>query len=215
MVTIYTRTSGTWRTTIDPHVRVSGTWRDVQNAYVRLSGSWRSVYQRRAPTQVSTWNPTDSATWRTDYDYWRTDNDDVYQGSWAGYGNYYGLYFYNSSSIRSVLQADGGRVITNFRAYLVRKNSSHGYTSAQSVYAYLHNYDSQPGGIPTIYSGPYNVGSFTRGQAKWVDLPNSWAETLRDGTRRGIGFYSGSSPYVILDGQNTSSNRGRLEITHS
>lgn len=210
-----------WQATL-PYVHASGSWRQVQNGYVKVSGSWRQFYQNRAPTTVSTFNPIDSVSWR-DNGYmdngWRNDGDTVYQGEWAGYGNHRGFYFYNAASIRSTLQADGGRVINSVKIYLKRENSSHGYSTSESVYAWTHNYESRPPtstGTPPIYNGPYNVGGFTRGEAKWVSLPTVWGEYLRDGTRDGIAFYDSSgNNYVKLDGQNVASSRGRLEITHS
>lgn len=211
---MWVKDGSTWRRTT-PYVKDGTVWRKCQKVWVKSGSTWQMVWQDRAPQTVSTFDATDSATWRTDHDIWRTDNDTVYQGSWSGYGNYYGLYFHNSASIRSVLQADGGRVIDRFRIYLKREAAGHGYHSAQNLYAWMHNYTSQPGSAPSLYEGPYFVGSFALGDAKWVDLPKGWAEKLRDNTRHGIGFYNGSSPYLKMEGQNVASSRGRLEITHS
>ena len=212
---LYTkRSTGVWVPITGVHTKRSGGyWAPVNNIYTKRStGVWVNLWSGgTAPQATDTFDALSSGSWRDTYG-WRTDNDDVYQGEWGGYGNHKGLFYYDYSTIQGVL---AGRTIDSFRIYLHRISSG-GYSSAQTVYAWLHNYASEPAGEPALAGGPTNIGSLAWGDSKWLTLPNSWAEHLRDGNYRGIAFYhSSGSPYVIMDGRSANSSYGRLEITHS
>lgn len=214
-MTVHFKSNGSWSKVDGIYFKNNGSWSEIDDMFFKNNGSWGSVYSSRAPQTTDTFNSNNSASWRYDFGgKWRTDTDNVYQGSWGGSGPYRGCYFYNASSIRSALQADGDRIIDNFEIHLVRLSSG-GYSQAKGIDAMLHAHDNQPGGEPQIVSGPTRIGSLAWGESGWFDLPNHWAEKIRDGQAGGIGVASGSDPYVILEGRNSGSSRGRLRVKHS
>ena len=155
---------------------------------------------------TTSWTSNASASWRDAFGGWRSDNNDVYQGEWSGNGNHRGLWFFNDSNIRSVLD---GQIITNIRMRATRRSAG-GVTSAQTPTIYRHNYSSQPAGTPSGSAGHSNHGqSWAWGETKWVTLPIAYGNHLRDGTARGILVYTSSgSPYMIFTGT------AILEITY-
>lgn len=143
---------------------------------------------------TTTWGETGAQSWRTTYG-WRTDNDRVYQGQWGGYGLHKGLWYFNSSNLRSTLS---GQNIKSIRIQITRYSGSHGSSAAGVPTMRLHNYDSSPSGEPSFIAAysSHNVG-FGLGNTKWVPLPIAWGENIRDGKARGIGVYTGSDdPYL-------------------
>lgn len=79
-----------------------------------------------------------------------------------------------------------------------------------------HNHSSQPSGN-TNSSGTFNVLNYhwNKFETKEVDIPNSWGEAFRDGTRGGFTFgrtnAGGRSDYGYFEG--SGSNRPRLRIS--
>ena len=153
---------------------------------------------------TSTWSSNHARSWRTTYGGWRTDNNFVYQGQWQSFGLHRGLWFFNDSSIRNTLS---GRTITGVRIYVTRR--SEGGASASGTASFrTHNHSSQPSGQPTVSTQVASSG-FAWGTGKWVTLPVSVGNALRDGSARGIALYSqSSSPYMIFNAAAV------LEITH-
>ncbi len=182
----------------------------------RWTGSeWVDVL--RDPPTTDIWNAVETLSWRDTYD-WRTDNDYVYQGEYQSYGNHRGCIFYGSNltSIRSTLD---GRNIDGAWVNLIRRNAG-GSSAAQPVYAWLHVLENAPSSSgdpkPAFYGGPEYLGDLGWGDAKWLAIPTSWVEGIRDGTYDGIGFYQAdTSPYVIMRGRSESQAMGSLQVSHS
>jgi hypothetical protein len=145
-------------------------------------------------TGTSVFGPVETRSYRNGS--WRTDNDDVYQGSYGGAGNHTGSAFYGSGP-RSL----AGATVLAARIAVRRKNGG-GFTAPQATTMRLVTEATRPGGAPTLTSstaGP-NLGW---GQADNVfAVPASWAQSMVDGTAGGLGFFTGTgSPYVIFDGR--------------
>lgn len=160
----------------------------------------QSVTKRWTSTGVGSYEPTYG--WRTDY---------VYQGdpgSWApALGNYRGLWFFNASSIRSALS---GKTIKSIRIKLTRRSKG-GYYSSRPLYFYTHNKTSASGGAPSLSNSAGKLASFKPGESKWVNLPVSFGNALKNGTATGIAIYDSSgsqSNYLIMEKGAT------LEITY-
>lgn len=125
---------------------------------------------------------------------WRSGNT-LYQGSY-GYGNHKGLMFFNASSMQTTLT---GKTIKSVRLYMTRSGGG-GSSSSSKLYFYLHNYLSQPAGNPALGTYLGALGSYAWREAKWITLPVSVGEAIRDGTAKGLAIYSSSGkPYVIMN----------------
>jgi hypothetical protein len=116
-----------------------------------------------------------------------TDGDWVPKGT--SYGNHKSLIFLDSAYWRSVL---AGKQILEVKLHLQRKNTGHGYPNdGRYIKVWTHNYDSRPAGEPWLGNGTeiWNT-NFGRGDARWITLPNSFGEGLRDGWARGFALHT-------------------------
>lgn len=134
-----------------------------------------------------------SATWAGSYEPtygWRTDY--VFQGdpgSWApAIGNYRGLWGFNANSIRSALN---GKTVKSIRIKITR-DSKGGYYSSRPAYFYTHNKGSATGSQPVLSNSAGKLASFKPGESKWVNLPVSFGNALKNGTATGIAIYDSS-----------------------
>ncbi|MGC4769196.1 hypothetical protein ACLQ25_09475 [Micromonospora sp. DT44] len=151
-------------------------------------------------------SPVETRSYRPSYG-WRTDNTDVYQGQYGGWGNHTGAVFYGSKP-RSL----AGATVTDAKIRV--KRLSAGAYSAQSTTMRLMTQATRPGGAPTLTSsgaGPtLAVGATTNA----YDVPTSWAQAMVDGTAGGLAFFtSGGSPYVRFAGRGSWSPAFTLTIT--
>jgi len=125
---------------------------------------------------------------------WRTDVDDVRQGSYGGWGNHIGCAFYGSK-----LRSLSGATVTG-AGVRVRRLSG-GVFGSQTATLRLVTQATRPSGAPTLTSsttGPAlavgKTGSFT--------VPTAWAQAMVDGTAGGLAIYdAGGSPYIVLAGR--------------
>jgi len=133
-------------------------------------------------------------TWDDRYG-WDAGNT-LTQGEYSGFGNHRGLMYFDASSIQTAL---AGKTIKSVRLYMTRKNS--GGDSASSMLSfYLHNYASQPVGMPALGTSLGGLGSFVRNESKWITLPNSVGDALKAGTAKGLAIYAPSGkPYVLMN----------------
>nr|WP_255724708.1 phage tail spike protein [Shimazuella soli] len=156
-------------------------------------------------TTTTTWTATSTQSWRDAYGGWRSDNNYVYQGEYSGYGNHRGCAFFNYSDIQSKLS---GKTVKNVQLYLSRRAG--GTNAAQSVNVYTHNLTSASG-TPVLTLHKSAAGSYSVGQAKWITLPNSIGDSLKNGTAKGIALYSSTgSPYMTFNGGSSV----QLKITY-
>lgn len=148
--------------------------------------------------------PTFTRSYRTGpFTGWRTDNSDVYQGQYGGFGNHTGCVFYGSKP-----QSLDGATVTS-ASFKVRRIGG-GVFAAQTTTMRLLTAPTKPGGsAPTLSStatGPRLAVGATNNA---FTLPTSWAQALVDGTATGIAFFdSNGSPYVVFAGKGDPSFGG-------
>ncbi|MGA4519193.1 peptidoglycan DD-metalloendopeptidase family protein [Solibacillus silvestris] len=139
-------------------------------------------------------------SWR-DGGQWRIDNDYLYQGEWEGNGKHKGFIFLDGQDIKEQLN---GQEIKSVKLYL-ESYPKQGVQSEQFPTFWLHNM-ADASTTPSMMAGTAwksNVG-WASGEDKWVTLPNSFGEALRDGKAKGIGIYTdSSSPYMYFYGSNS------------
>ncbi|MEV4384397.1 hypothetical protein AB0J68_01510 [Micromonospora sp. NPDC049580] len=150
-------------------------------------------------------SPVETRSYRPSYG-WRTDNDDVYQGQYGGWGNHTGAVFYGSKP-RSL----SGATVTDAKIRV--KRLSAGTYAAQSTTLRLVTQATRPGGAPSLgssTSGP----SLAVGSTSTFTIPDSWAQAMVNGTAGGLAIYdSGGSPYVRLAGRGSWSPAFTLTIS--
>ena len=153
-------------------------------------------------------NADSSCTWRPAWG-WRTDNDEIYQGEYAGSGGLSrGVAFFGNKLVKAGKNADSGKVY-------VKRAGYGGASQSQTLYLCSFAQGTKPGGSPTIVDGPRDVGGLAWGAGKWIDLPASWVQHFLDGTAKSIGLYHGSaSPYVICDGRKNGTTRFQIKMTY-
>jgi len=173
--------------------------------YTSTAGAGASTSTRR----TKYYSAKRTQSWRDTFG-WRTDTDDVYQGSY-GFGNHKGLWFYYHGTIASDL---AGKTLQSIFIRVSRRATG-GQSGAQQIRAYLHDYSTPPGGEPTITSATV-IGSLKWGETKWLKLPLSFATALKAGTAKGVAIHqSTGSPYAICNGKSRDGATGRLKITYT
>ncbi|MDW3849650.1 hypothetical protein NMK34_23840 [Micromonospora sp. BRA006-A] len=149
--------------------------------------------------------PVETRSWRPSYG-WRSDNTDVYQGEYGGWGNHTGAVFYGRKP-RSL----AGATVT--KATIKVKRLSAGTYAAQSTTLRLVTQATRPGGAPTLGSttaGP----SIAVGSQTTFTIPDAWAQAMVDGTAGGLAVYDSSgSPYVRFAGRGSWSPAFTLAIS--
>jgi hypothetical protein len=139
---------------------------------------------------------------------WRTDNDDVYQGEYGGWGNHTGCAFYGNGP-RSL----AGATVTGVSVRMRRKNAG-GVTAAQDTTLWLLVEKTRPSGAPTRGGSTTDGPNLRWGETTTWSLPTSWGQAMVDGTAGGLAVYeSDGSPYVILDGRSHYSASFALTIS--
>jgi phage minor structural protein len=177
-----------------------------------VRGTWSSAETGTKPTTSSqpgkkTWTATWGHSWDTVYGWNASVPKQGNPGSWGSSGTHKGLWGFDYSNIQSTL---AGKTIKSVRVKLTRKSSG-GYYSSRPLYFYTHNKDSASGAEPTLSNSAGNLADFKPGESKWVNLPVSFGNALRDGTAKGIAIYINStsqSYYVVMEDAAT------LEITY-
>lgn len=139
---------------------------------------------------------------------WRTDNTDVYQGQYGGFGLHTGCVFYGTKP-RSL----AGATVTG--ATILARRLEGGAYAAQATTLRLMTNATRPAGAPTLLAdttpGPtLAVGATVSPFA----LPTSWGQALVDGTAGGVAVYDADgSPYVRLAGRASWSPAFTLNLT--
>ncbi|MCT2277987.1 hypothetical protein M3G91_10155 [Micromonospora chalcea] len=149
--------------------------------------------------------PVETRSWRPSYG-WRTDNTDVYQGQYGGWGNHTGAVFYGRKP-RSL----AGATVT--RATIRVRRLSAGAYAPQSTTMRLMTQATRPGGAPTLGSSTAGP-SIAVGATTTFVIPDSWAQAMVDGTAGGLAFFDSSgSPYVRFAGRGSWSPAFTLAIS--
>jgi ABC-type transporter lipoprotein component MlaA len=85
-----------------------------------------------------------------------------------------------------------------------------GYYKPVPLYFWTHNLTGVQGGMLTLSNSAGNLANFDIGEGKWVELPISYAQALRDGSAKGIAIYTSNTSqnyYCVMEPTAT------LEIT--
>lgn len=127
---------------------------------------------------------------------WRTDNSDVYQGEYGGYGNHRGCVFYGDAPASLA----GATVLS---ATMPVRRIPGGFNAAQVTSIWLTTEKTRPAGAPTL-SGPSAGPTLAVGSTTEFVIPTHWAQGIVDGTYGGFAFYEADSdPYVKFAGRDT------------
>jgi hypothetical protein len=149
--------------------------------------------------------PVETRSYRSSFG-WRTDNTDVYQGEYGGWGNHTGCAFYGTKP-RSL----AGATVTD--AKLRVRRVSGGVYAAQGTTMRLMTNATRPAGAPTLTSSTSGPSLAVGATTNSFDVPNSWAQAMVDGTSGGLAFFdSDGSPYVRFAGRSTWSAAFTLTI---
>lgn len=139
-----------------------------------------------APVTTSVWKAgrTGSSTAA-----WRPTADDYYHGDGWVWGDASGeqttYFFYGSPNPFTSIVGAG---FTKLEVYVERATTG-GDPGAVLSHWSLHPYASKPSGQPTTNDSEYDIGTLTRGQSGWVELPLSWAAALvTNGTHKGLAW---------------------------
>jgi len=166
-----------------------GGW--VSGSWTENTGSWVKPTPP-VTIQEAYIDSVGSKSWRENYggQWYR---DEVLQGTWDGWGNYRGLWFFGNK-----LDFLKGKTILDMQISIGRTNGG-GYSSAQQVSIRNHNEASQPSGMPYLGS-PVTGNYFAWGERKWINV-KALAGNFSSGNARGFGIYAdAASPYMIFDG---------------
>ena len=160
------------------------------------------------PVQVTaTSTISTSSSWRYNYNLWRTDNDDIYQGSW-GYGNHLGLMLFSTGTTFSTVAA-AATTIKSAVLYIKRLNNG-GYATAGSVRVYGHDRTTRP----TPWNNSYlkrnygNLFTIKWGETVAVTMPAQFLLDVNSGLVKGLAIYqSTQTPYIRLSGDSKYATR--------
>jgi len=135
-------------------------------------------------------SPVETRSYRASYG-WRTDNTDMYQGQYGGWGNHTGCAFYGSKP-RSL----AGATVTDARIRVRRLTAG--------------TYAAQATTMRLVTQSSLAVGATNNS----FDVPSSWVQAMVDGTAGGLAIYDADgSPYVRLAGRGSWSPAWTLTIT--
>lgn len=126
---------------------------------------------------------------------WRTDTDDVIQGSSGAYSTHFGCAFYGTQPL-----ALSGTTVLSATA-LIRREAGGPYLASAATLR-LVTETTRPANDPTLTSsttGPaLHVGETTES----FTVPASWVQSMAAGTAGGLAVYvSGGSPYLRFAGR--------------
>lgn len=137
---------------------------------------------------------------------WRTDDDDVRQGQYGGYGNHTGAVFYGSKP----LSLDGATVLG--ATLRVRRNRGGAYAATGTTMR-LMTQRTKPAGSATLTSTSSGPSLRVDQTDDSFDLPTAWVQAMVDGTAGGLAFFDGDgSPYVVFAGRGSWSPAFTLTI---
>lgn len=126
---------------------------------------------------------------------WRTDDDDVYQGQYGGWGNHTGCAFYGTKP-RSL----AGATVTG-ASFRVRMEQIGSYPPQAATLRLMTN-SVRPGGAPTLTSTATGPTLAQGGQEDRFPVAVAWAQAMVDGTAGGLAFFTASgSPYLRMSGR--------------
>lgn len=162
----------------------------ISGAWTENTGSWVKPTPP-VTIQEAFIEPNGAKSWRENYggQWYR---DEVLQGTWDGWGNYRGCWFFGSK-----FDFLKGKTILDMTIYIKRLNSG-GASASQQVSIRTHNEASQPAGMPYL-SSPVTGNYFAWGEGKWINV-KALANSFSTGNAKGFGIFADAgSPYMIFD----------------
>lgn len=151
--------------------------------WIRPSGSRDSGSSTTPTSQTGTWNMSSFQNYLSGVKYSHTSGNLAggnYSGEWRG------LMFFPHATIRSALS---GATISKVEVYL---QNAHTYAySGSTILIGSHNYASAPASRPAVAARTSQ--HFSRGQGRWVTLPNAVGDGFKGGTIKGLAVYGGST----------------------
>ena len=159
--------------------------------------------KRKAPAVPPTSDKWQSFSYR-DYGYysvgqacWNPYGKKVYQGNWENYGNNRGIFTLPNSSINTYLS---GATILDGSTITLKRATSGGYSSAQTVYLCGTSHTSIGSGTPAVTKSYGKLGTLAWGEQKTFTLPKAFVTDLKAGTIKSVMFYtSDGSNYILFD----------------
>jgi hypothetical protein len=184
----------------------------IYNFFVRAnnragSSDWACVnVHTDKPTHVKYYDSVHCHTWADSGVGWYSNqgvnHTYAYHGEWEGGGNTRGQWYFSYEDMRDDLK---GAQITNVRMSIERIRGGYSTTAYKPKF-YLHDrttemWSKNHGGVPPVLgAGATSNVSFVMGERKWVDLPNSYIEWIRDGKATGIMLHDpDGKPYMKFD----------------
>lgn len=138
---------------------------------------------------------------------WRTDTDDVIQGSIGSYGTHFGCAFYGT-----LPQSLAGAVVQSARLYVRRLTG--GPAPAREATLRLVTETTRPANDPTLTSSTTGPALRAEEETQSFAVPASWAQSMVDGIAGGLAVYvAGGDPYLRFAGRGTWSAGWTLVIT--
>lgn len=157
-------------------------------------------------TGTTVLSPVETRSYRTSYG-WRSDNTDVYQGQYGGFGNHTGCAFYGAKGPASLK----GATVTS--ASIRVKRISGGVFGSQTSTMRLLTEKTKPSGTPTLTSSTTGPALAVGSTDSSFTVPTSWAQAIVDGTAGGLAFFDGSgSPYIRFAGKSAYASAFALTI---
>lgn len=139
--------------------------------------------------------PVSTGSYRASTSTWRTDTEDIIQGSYGGYGNHFGAAFYGNLP-RSL----DGATVTSAKAQIRRQVGGSPGPLATTLALFAES--SRPAGAPTVLATTPGPAMATGDLRLSVEILTTWAQQIVDGTAGGIGVYDADgTPYVRLSGR--------------
>lgn len=151
-------------------------------------------------------SPVETRSYRASFG-WRTDNADVYQGQYGGWGVHTGCAFYGGKP-RSL----AGATVTDARIRVRRLTA--GAYAAQATTLRLVTQATRPGGAPTLTSSTAGPSLAVGATNNSFAVPDAWVQAMVAGTAGGLAIYDADgSPYVRLAGRGSWSPAFTLTIS--
>jgi hypothetical protein len=187
------------------------------------SGNWSApgtlTFKFPAYTAPTTSNPvnksltlncSDSGTWMTIDNYWRSDNQYVMTGGTSRVG----FWFFGTRISAALANA---KTITKMTIRIQRVNTSHGVAGEANVRLQPHTIPTQGASPEGKYSLGTLVGTLARGESALFNVPSAWWPNFKSGTYKGLGLnYGGttaftSPEYIHCYGAGTASGQVHIE----
>ncbi|MGP0689815.1 hypothetical protein ACW5UC_25035 [Priestia aryabhattai] len=195
---------------INPKVYKDGQWVDV-DAYKYQDGEWVNMTsQTYTKTFEATWTQSyrDTNEKRSDWKAGKLCQGEYVQEPWGIQRSLCGF-----GDIKSEL---AGAKILDVELYLKNQHWYY-YAGGKAVIGY-HNHASEPSMFSYSKYGAVTEEFSSRGQAKWIQMPKSFGEGIRDGDYKGISLFANTtnlSYYGYFYGVADGSSKPKLKITYS